>query len=221
MVRKILVLGVALVAFSGCGGDDADDATPAAPNDVGADATEEQTPPPDDGAGPDDSDEDATNRSTGAAGPPCYEASPIIGPDGPEEFDSGALVMGNVPVEDVAGELETILEGFDGIACPEFPEGLGFGFGNSLLALDDDDVAIDAESDLYVNIDGDGDDPEAHADALMGVCEALSSYLADHDDAVGTARIEIDFGVEPGFSYEPAVLNEAVTPGDPGTCTAA
>lgn len=222
MVRIVLLVGVLLVASSACGGDDGDDAATDAPGEVETDATAEQTPPPDDdGAPPDSSDEEPADGPTGAAGPSCYEPMEPIGPADEEPPEFISTVMGNLAVEEVAAELESILEGIDGIACPEFPEGLGLGYANPMVEFGDDDVATDAESDLYVMIDGDGNDPSAHTDGLMSLCEELSSFLAEHEDTVGTGRIEIDFGVDPGYEYEPAIRNEAVTPGDPGTCTAA
>lgn len=79
----------------------------------------------------------------------------------------------------------------------------GFGWGQ-----------LGSDGQIWITIQLDGDDVDDHIDAIVEVCEGMSSLLAEHPDAEGTGMVEIDTAED----YEVVVTNEDIEPGDAGSC---
>lgn len=120
------------------------------------------------------------------------------GADSPFDEDEESTVMG-VPTGEVEDRYAELLDE-TGLT------GGGFGWGQ-----------LGSDGQVWITVQLDGDPAADHMDAIVEVCEGMSSLLADHPDAEGTGMVGIDSLED---SEEVVVSNEDITPGDAGSCEA-
>lgn len=115
----------------------------------------------------------------------------------PSDEDEESTVMG-VPTGEAEGRYAELLDE-TGLT------GGGFGWGQ-----------LGSDGQIWITVQLDGDAAADHMDAIVEVCEGMSSLLADHPDAEGTGMV----GIDTLEDSEVIVSNEDITPGDPGSCEA-